>query len=496
MSGATHRLNATRLNRLFMAGELSAVEITQASLQRIEAVDSKVGAFLTVNAEQALDRARKLDARRKGGDTSIGSLAGVPIAIKDNMCTDGTRTTAGSKILEHYIPPYDATVVEHLRGAGAIIIGKTNLDEFAMGSSGENSGFFPAHNPWDLNKVPGGSSSGSAVAVASEEVPLALGSDTGGSIRQPAALCGIVGMKPTYGFVSRFGLIAFASSLDQIGPFARDVEDCARLFEVIAGPDRRDSTNAGRSAHTLKFGGEPSLKGVRLGVPKEYFAEGMDPEVKARIQEAIKQLEALGATVGECSLPHTEYALSAYYIIAPAEASANLARFDGVKYGLRAQGASGMLAMYGKTRGEGFGSEVKRRIMIGTYALSSGYYDAYYKKALQIRTLVMQDFATVFEQFDAIITPTSPIAAWGLGEKTDDPLAMYLADVCTIPTNLAGLPGISVPCGLAHGLPVGLQFIGKHFDDERLFQLAWAYEKAARFNELRPTALEGEALNA
>ncbi|HLN64705.1 MAG TPA: Asp-tRNA(Asn)/Glu-tRNA(Gln) amidotransferase subunit GatA [Symbiobacteriaceae bacterium] len=486
----SHKLSATRLNRLFAAGELSAVEITEAALRRMEQVEPQVRAFLTVSAEQALDRARKLDARRKAGDTEIGALAGVPVAVKDNMCTDGVRTTCASRILGDYTPPYDATVVERLRGAGAIIIGKTNMDEFAMGSSGENSAFHPTHNPWDLSKVPGGSSSGSAAAVAAEEVPLSLGSDTGGSIRQPAALTGIVGMKPTYGYVSRFGLVAFASSLDQIGPFARDVEDCARLFEVIAGPDRRDSTNAHKSPAVQKFGGEPSLKGVRLGVPKEYFAEGIHPEVKARIDEAIAKLEALGATVAECSLPHTEHALAAYYIIAPAEASANLARFDGVKYGHRTANAGGLLEMYMKTRQEGFGPEVKRRIMIGTYALSSGYYDAYYKKAQQVRTLVMRDFEQAFQQFDALVTPTSPVPAWGLGEKTDDPLTMYLADVCTIPVNLAGLPGISVPCGFAGGLPVGLQFIGKHFDDNKLLQYAWAYQKATNFHEARP-ALEG-----
>ncbi len=487
MSGVTHKLSATRLNRLFLAGELSAIEIAEAFLNRIQAVDPQVRAFLTISADTAMERARKLDARRRGGDTEIGSLAGVPIAVKDNISTDGTRTTCGSKILGEYVPPYDATVVERLRASGAIIIGKTNMDEFAMGSSGENSAFFPTRNPWDLERIPGGSSSGSAVAVAAEEVPLSLGSDTGGSIRQPAALTGIVGMKPTYGYVSRYGLVAFASSLDQIGPFGRDVEDVARLFEVIAGSDRRDATNAGRTPPAIKLTGEPSLKGARLGVPKEYFAEGIDSEVKARIEEAIVQLRDLGAEVEECSLPHTEYALSAYYLIAPAEASANLARFDGVRYGYRTPDYNGLLEMYGKTRSEGFGPEVKRRIMIGTYALSSGYYDAYYKKAQQIRTLVMRDFEQVFEQFDALITPTSPVPAWKLGEKTDDPLAMYLADVCTIPVNLAGLPGLSVPCGLANGLPVGLQLIGKHFDDARLLQYAWAYQRATKHHEARPS---------
>ncbi|HYF91380.1 MAG TPA: Asp-tRNA(Asn)/Glu-tRNA(Gln) amidotransferase subunit GatA [Symbiobacteriaceae bacterium] len=490
MTASTFKLSATRLNRLFTAGELSAVEITQAVLDRIEKVEPKVHAFLTVTAERALDRAKKLDARRKAGDTELGLLAGVPVAVKDNMCTDEVRTTCGSKILGGYVPPYDATVVERLRGSGAIIVGKTNMDEFAMGSSGENSAFGPTRNPWDLNRVPGGSSSGSAASVAAEEVPVSLGSDTGGSIRQPASLCGIVGLKPTYGYVSRYGLVAFASSLDQIGPFARDVEDCARLFEVIAGPDRRDSTNAGRAPHPVKLGGEPTLKGVRFGVPREYFAAGIDPEVKARIEEAVRQMQGLGAEVEECSLPHTEYALAAYYIIAPAECSANLARFDGVKYGHRTAGASGLLEMYSKTRDEGFGSEVKRRIMIGTYALSSGYYDAYYKKAQQVRTLVMRDFEDAFAKFDALITPTSPVPAWGMGEKTDDPLTMYLADVCTIPVNLAGIPGVSIPCGFAGGLPVGLQLIGKHFDDHKLLQYAWAYERVTNHTQARPS-LEG-----
>jgi aspartyl-tRNA(Asn)/glutamyl-tRNA(Gln) amidotransferase subunit A len=491
MAGATHKLSAARLNRLFLAGELSAVEITDAFLARIEQVEPQVKAFLTVTAEQARERAKKLDARRAAGDVELGPLAGVPVALKDNLVTEGVRTTCASKILGEYVPPYSATVVERLQAAGAIILGKTNMDEFAMGSSGENSGFFPTHNPWDLERIPGGSSSGSAAAVAAEMAPLSLGSDTGGSIRQPAALCGIVGMKPTYGYVSRYGLVAFASSLDQIGPFARDVEDAARLFSVVAGPDRRDSTNAGKTPTLPKFQGEPSLKGVKFGVPKEYVGAGTDPDVLARFEEALQVLRELGAEVEECSLPSTDYALSAYYIIAPAEASANLARFDGVKYGYRSQSASGMLEMYGKTRAEGFGPEVKRRIMIGTYALSSGYYDAYYKKAQQVRTLVIREFEAAFTKYDALLTPTSPTPAWKIGEKTDDPLANYLADVCTIPVNLAGLPGISVPMGLANGLPVGLQFIGKHFDDVQLLQYAWAFERATDHHTLRPTALEG-----
>ncbi len=486
MAAMTHKLSAARLNRLFLAGELSAVEITESVLSRIASVDPAVGAFIKVAAEHALDRARKLDARRKAGDREFGPLAGVPVAVKDNICTCGIETTCASRILKGYVPPYDATVVERLRASGAIIIGKTNMDEFAMGSSGETSAFGVTRNPWDLERIPGGSSSGSAAAVAAEEVPLSLGSDTGGSIRQPAALTGVVGLKPTYGYVSRYGLVAFASSLDQIGPFGHDVEDVARLFEVIAGPDRRDATNAGRTPPEVKFGGEPSLKGVRLGVPREYFGSGIEAGVRARVEEAIKQLEELGASVEECSLPSTEHALSAYYIIAPAEASANLARFDGVRYGYRAAGASGLLEMYGRTRAEGFGPEVKRRIMIGTYALSSGYYDAYYKKAQQVRTLVIRDFERAFGRFDALVTPTVPTTAWRLGEKLDDPLSMYLADICTIPVNLAGLPAISVPCGFADGLPVGLQLIGQHFADTQLLQLAWAYQKVTKHHEARP----------
>lgn len=479
------------LQELMRRREISAEELTAAVYKRIDQVEDTVKAYITQTRDEAMAMAREVDRVRAAGEDP-GPLAGIPIAIKDNMCTRGTRTTCASKMLENFVPPYDATVVEKIRAARMVMVGKTNMDEFAMGSSGENSGFFATRNPWDLERVPGGSSSGSAAAVAAEEVPLSLGSDTGGSIRQPAALTGIVGLKPTYGYVSRYGLVAFASSLDQIGPLGRDVEDVARLFEVVAGSDRRDSTNAGRTPPAIKFGGEPSLKGVRFGVPREYFGEGLDPEVKSRIEEAVAQLKALGADVEECSLPHTEHALSAYYIIAPAECSANLARFDGVRYGYRTPEFSGLLEMYGKTRSEGFGDEVKRRIMVGTYALSSGYYDAYYKKAQQVRTLVVRDFQQVFEQFDAIVTPTSPVPAWGLGEKTDDPLAMYLADLYTIPVNLAGLPGLSVPCGFAGGLPVGLQFIGRHFDDARLLQFAWAYQKSTRHHEARPAlAAEG-----
>ncbi len=490
MSGITHKLSAARLNKLFLAGELSAVEIAESALNRIAQVEPAVGAFIHVAREHVLERAKKLDARRKAGDAELGPLAGVPVAVKDNICTCGMETTCASRMLKGYVSPYDATVVERLRAAGAMIIGKTNMDEFAMGSSGETSAFGVTRNPWDLERVPGGSSSGSAAAVAAGEAPLALGTDTGGSIRQPAAFTGIVGLKPTYGYVSRYGVVAFASSLDQVGPMGRDVEDVARLFEVIAGPDRRDATNAGRTPPPVKFGGDPSLAGLRLGVPKELFGEGIDAGVKARVQEAIAQLEALGAAVEECSLPSTEYALSAYYIIAVAEASSNLARFDGVRYGYRAAQTGGLHDMYSKTRGEGFGSEVKRRIMLGTYMLSSGHYDDYYRKAQQVRTLVIRDFNRAFERFDALVTPTTPFTAWRVGEKVADPVAMYLGDICTTPINLAGLPALTVPCGFVDGLPVGMQLIGRHFMDTLLLQIAWAYQKVTKHHEARPALNE------
>jgi len=484
---ATTKLTATRLNRLFLAGELSAEEIVEAYIERIQAVDGQVGAYLTVTAAEARERARKLDARRKAGDTDLGPLAGVPIAIKDNICTQGIRTTCASRILENFVPPYDATVVSRLQAAGAIIIGKTNLDEFAMGSSTENSAFQVTRNPWDLSRVPGGSSGGSAAAVAADLCAAALGSDTGGSIRQPAALCGVVGLKPTYGAVSRYGLVAFASSLDQIGPITKDVADAALLLSVIAGHDRRDSTShpdADR-LQRIQLSGDASLSGARVGVPREYFAQGVEPGVRQAVEEAIAKLRELGATVDEVSLPHTEYALDAYYIVATAEASSNLARYDGVRYGLRAE-ADSLLEMYLRTRQQGFGLEVKRRIMLGTYALSAGYYDAYYKKAQQVRTLVIRDFEAAFRRFDVLVAPTSPTVAWGLGERVEDPLAMYMADILTLPANLAGLPAISIPCGLSQGLPVGLQIIGRHFDEPTVLRVAYAYEKATQHHQARP----------
>lgn len=485
---ATTKLTATRLNRLFLAGELSAAEIVDAYLERIAALDGQIGSYLTVTAAEARERARKLDSRRQAGDRDLGPLAGVPVAIKDNISTQGIRTTCASRILENFIPPYDATVINRLQAAGAIVLGKANMDEFAMGSSTENSGFQVTRNPWDLNRVPGGSSGGPAAAVSADLCAAALGSDTGGSIRQPAALCGVVGLKPTYGAVSRYGLVAFASSLDQIGPLTKDVADAALLLSVISGYDRKDSTSHpdADKLQRVAVAGDPSLSGIRIGVPREYFGQGIEPGVREAVEKAIAHLAGLGATVDEVSLPHTDYALDAYYIVAPAEASSNLARYDGVRYGLRAEESQSLMEMYLRTRQEGFGPEVKRRIMIGTYALSSGYYDAYYKKAQQVRTLVIRDFQEAFSRFDVLVAPTSPTVAWGLGERTDDPLAMYMADVCTIPVNLAGLPGISIPCGLSQGLPVGLQLIGRHFDEATVLKVAYAFERTTQYHQARP----------
>lgn len=466
-------------------GDFSAVELTQATLARIEAVEPRVQSFLTVTPEAALAAAAAVDARRAQGET-LPPLAGIPYALKDNMCTAGIKTTAGSKILYNFVPPYDATVTARLKSAGAVLVGKANCDEFAMGSSTENSGFFPTRNPWDTERVPGGSSGGSAAAVAACECPISLGSDTGGSIRQPAALCGVVGMKPTYGRISRSGLIAYASSLDQIGPFGRDVRDCALLLNAIAGHDPLDSTSADVPVPDFAAACRADVKGLRIGIPQEYFGQGVTPEVSALVHAAVAKLTELGAIAEPCSLPYTEYALAAYYIIAPAEASSNLARFDGVKYGLRTKELAGHIGLTEKTRDEGFGAEVKQRIMIGTYALSAGYYDAYYKRAQQVRTLIRRDFDRAFETFDVLLAPTSPGPAFKLGEKSD-PLEMKLADVCTLPVNMAGLPGISLPCGFVNGLPVGLQLIGKAFDEETLFRVAYTYEQATDWHTRRPT---------
>jgi aspartyl-tRNA(Asn)/glutamyl-tRNA(Gln) amidotransferase subunit A len=477
-------MNATALRSGIEHGDFTAREVAEAAIRRIDAVEPRVRALLLATPDLALRQADAIDALRAAGDP-LPSLAGVTIALKDNLCTEGTRTTAGSRILHNFVPPYSATVVKRIAAAGAMVMGKANLDEFAMGSSTENSGFHTTRNPWDLERVPGGSSGGSAAAVAACETTIALGSDTGGSIRQPASLCGVVGMKPTYGRVSRYGLIAYASSLDQIGPLGRTVQDCARLLGVIAGHDACDSTSANIPSPDYEAACGGSVKGLRIGVPKEFFEHGVQAEVADAVMNAVQTLVELGATVEECSLPHTEYGLAAYYILAPAECSSNLARFDGVKYGLRTRELAGHIGLTEKTRDEGFGAEVKQRIMIGTYTLSAGYYDAYYKKAQQTRTLIRRDYDEAFQKFDVIATPTSPIPAFKIGE-TADPLAMKLNDVCTLPVNMAGLPAISVPCGFVNGLPVGLQLIGKAFDEETLFRAAHAYEQATEWHKALP----------
>ncbi len=465
-------------------GELSSVDLTESYLQRIQRHDGAVGAYLTVTADRARADAQRADTRRVAGEAA--PLLGVPIALKDIFCTAGIETTCASRILKGFVPPYDATVVRRLTDAGAVMLGKTNMDEFAMGSSTENSAFQPTHNPWDLGRVPGGSSGGSAAAVAAGLAAASLGTDTGGSIRQPAALCGVVGMKPTYGRVPRYGVIAFASSLDQVGPFARSVADCALMLNVIAGLDPADSTSLPDPVPDYPAQLEPDLHGMRIGVPDEYFVQGMEPGVETAVRRAIDTLGELGADVGPVSMPHTDYGLAAYYLIAPAEASANLARYDSVKYGYRSPGTTTVVDTYLQTRGEGFGPEVKRRIMLGTYALSAGYYDAYYIKAQKVRTLIKADFDRAFESFDALVAPTSPSVAFPFGAKTADPLAMYLSDVCTLPVNLAGLPGLSLPCGLSDGLPVGLQVIGPALGEATVLKVAAAYEQASDWQRVIP----------
>jgi aspartyl-tRNA(Asn)/glutamyl-tRNA(Gln) amidotransferase subunit A len=459
-------------------------EWTSLFLDRIRKQDGEIGAFLTVDEEGAMNRAKALDEAAPSG-----ALFGVPYALKDNMCTEGIRTTAASRILENYIPPYSATVETKLKQAGGVLVGKLNMDEFAMGSSTENSAFQKTKNPYDLARVPGGSSGGSAAAVAAGLVPFALGSDTGGSIRQPAAFCGVVGLKPTYGAVSRFGLIAFASSLDQIGPFTRTVEDAAYVLQVISGHDPYDSTSAKVEVPNYLADLNKGVKGLRIGVVTDIDTEGCDPNVQAAVQAAIVQLRSAGAEVVEVQLPHSHYAVATYYLVAPAEASSNLARYDGVRYGRRIEGES-LIEMYEKSRSEGFGMEVKRRIIIGTYALSSGYYDAYYKRAQQMRTLIRQDFDKAFEACDVIVTPTAPTPAFPFGAKSDDPLQMYLNDIYTIPANLAGIPGISVPCGMVEGLPVGIQFLAKPFDEATLLRVAHTYEQVRGFEMPLPKVVE------
>jgi aspartyl-tRNA(Asn)/glutamyl-tRNA(Gln) amidotransferase subunit A len=468
-------LNITSALKLLEEGKTSSRELAELTLEQIKKYDSQVKAFLYVNEEWVLKQAEEADKRRKEGKT--GLLTGIPLSIKDNILIKDHPTTCASNILANYIAPYDATVIERLKAEGALFIGKTNLDEFAMGSSTENSGFFPTKNPWDLERVPGGSSGGSAVAVAARFSLGSLGSDTGGSIRQPAAFCGVVGMKPTYGLVSRFGLVAFASSLDQIGPFALNVEDLALLLKVIAGPDHRDSTSVEINPPDFTQAIQTNLKSsYRIGLPREYFTQGLDPDIQRVLDEVIQILKKKH-TLKEISLPHTPYALATYYIIAPAEASSNLARYDGVKYGFRAE-AKNLLEMYKKSRGLGFGKEVKRRIMLGTYALSAGYYDAYYLKASKVRTLIKEDFERAFQEVDLLFAPTTPTPAFKLGEKTEDPLQMYLSDIFTIPVNLAGIPALSLPVGLtSQNLPVGAQIMGANFKDDLVLSLAYQLEK-------------------
>jgi len=477
------QLTIHEAHRLLKEKKISSIELTKEYLERIKQREPDVHAFVTVTEEKAFQQARRADEMIKAGD-DINPLAGVPLAIKDVICTKGVRTTCSSKMLENFVPPYDATVMEKLNGCGAVMVGKANMDEFAMGSSTENSAFFSTHNPWDLERVPGGSSGGSAVAVAAGEAIGALGSDTGGSIRQPAGFCSVVGLKPTYGRVSRYGLVAFASSLDQIGPLTQDVTDCALMLNAIAGYDKRDSTSVPEPVPDYIRSLKTDLKGMRFGIPKEYYVEGMQPGVASAMQAAIKKLEELGAALDEVSLPHTRYALAVYYIIAPSEASANLARYDGVKYGFSYKGDT-MWESMEKTRENGFGPEVKRRIMLGTYALSAGYYDAWYVKAQKVRTLIRREFDAVFEKYDALITPTSPTVPFKIGERTDDPLAMYLSDICTLPANIAGVPGISIPAGFADGLPVGMQIIGKHFSEETILRVAYAYEQSTEWHKRR-----------
>ncbi len=455
---------------MFEKGEISPAELASKVAEKIDKVEGKVKAFVTTYCDEMLDKAKGLKEPKT-------PLWGLPIAVKDNICIKGKETTCSSKILKGFIPPYDATVAERLSAAGYLLVGKTNLDEFAMGSSTENSGLFTTHNPWDLSRVPGGSSGGSAAAVAAGECVAAIGSDTGGSIRQPASFCGVVGLKPTYGRVSRFGLVAFASSLDQIGPITRTAYDAAYLLSVIGGQDPRDSTSAKVEPFSFENAVKEGVKGLVVGIPKEYFGEGLDPEVKEKVEGAISQFEDLGVRVEEISLPHSPYGVATYYLVATAEASSNLARYDGVKYGYRAEGVKDLMEMYLETRSKGFGDEVKRRIMLGTYALSSGYYDAYYLKAQKVRTLIKRDFDKAFETCDAIVTPTSPTPAFKIGEKMDDPLTMYLSDIYTISVNLAGIPAVSIPCGFSSdNLPIGLQIIGRPFDEETILRLAHNYQ--------------------
>lgn len=467
------------------AGELSSIELTRTLLDRIGAVEKDLGALLTITGERALADAAAADARLQAGERE--PLLGIPLILKDIFATRGIRTTCASRILENFVPAYDADAVERLANGGAVLLGKANMDEFAMGSSNENSGFQPCRNPWDLDRVPGGSSGGSAVAVAAGECLASLGTDTGGSIRLPASFTGVCGLKPTYGRVSRFGVIAYASSLDQVGPFARSAEDLAMVLGVIAGHDKRDSTSARLAVPDYRAGLDGDIRGLKLGLPRQFFPEGLSPDVERAVREAVEALRARGAEIVEVDLPHTEYAVAAYYLVATAEASSNLARYDGIRYGLRSADSAELQSLYSETRDEGFGAEVKRRILLGTYALSAGYYDAYYRKALQVRTLIRRDFESAFEKCDAMITPTAPQTAFRLGEKSDDPLSMYLSDVFTNSTNLAGLPGLAIPCGFdGNELPIGLQILTPAFEEGRALAIGDAYQRDTSWHQRSP----------
>lgn len=480
-----HNKTAHEIRDMIRKKEVTSLEVTKAIIDRINSVDDKLGAFLSLYPEEAIVAAKKIDERIASGE-SLPDLAGIPMGIKDNMCMEGTRTTCGSKMLENFVSPYDAAVVEKLKENGSIIVGKLNMDEFAMGSSNETSAYKKVRNPYDTERVPGGSSGGSAASVASGEVFYSLGSDTGGSVRQPASLCGVVGLKPTYGRISRYGLVAFASSLDQIGPITKDVYDCALVMNALSGKDNRDSTSADVKVEDYTRYLTGDIRGMRIGMPDEYFGEGIDEGVRKVIMEAVEVLKSQGAEIKRIKLPMSEYALSVYYILASSEASSNLARFDGIRYGYRSKDFTDAVDVYIKSRSQGFGEEVKRRIMLGTYSLSAGYYDAYYNKALKVKTLIMEEFKKAFKDVDTIISPTSPCTAFKFGEKAKNPLSMYLSDICTVPINIAGVTAISVPAGSIDGLPVGLQFIGNYFEEGTIIKAAHAFEKASGHNNMRP----------
>lgn len=478
-------MTAHEIKKLISGKEVKVKEVTEAFLNRIKDVDDKTGAFLYVAEEDSIKRAEELDSKIQNGET-LGGLGGVPVGVKDNISVKGMQNTCASKILEGYIAPYDSHVSEKLKDSDAVILGKLNMDEFAMGSSNETSAYKPAKNPYNLNCVPGGSSGGAAAAAAAGEAPLTLGTETGGSVRQPASLCGVVGLKPTYGRISRYGVVAFGSTLDQVGTIGRDVEDCSLLAQNIAGLDKMDFTTADVKVQDYSKSLTKDIRGKTIGIPKEYFGEGLDERIKKLIDDAVKVLKDNGAVVEECSLPLSQYALAVYYILASAEASSNLARFDGIRYGHRSEDSKDFVDIYYKSRSEGFGKEVKRRIMLGTYALSAGYYDAYYKKALKVRKLIKDDFQRIFKSYDAILSPTSPTVAFKFGEKMNDVLSMYMSDIYTVPVNIAGIPAISVPCGFVDGLPAGLQFMSDYFREDTLFNLAYSYEQSTDWHKRRP----------